>query len=128
MFLRNVCICLPHGVTTQKYSMYVFQQVYVEVELMFQPLNKPVPNCVSMHFRIIRKYDDNSPPSSAEVKEEYELYLLSPQAPPWRVVRPHYFYFTLENMTRISSYFIRYIRYICNTFLSDLEEDSYILY
>jgi hypothetical protein len=25
------------------------------------------------------------PPSSAEVKNEYELYILSPQAPPWRV-------------------------------------------
>jgi hypothetical protein len=27
----------------------------------------------------------HSPPSSAEVENEYELYLLSPQAPPWRV-------------------------------------------
>jgi hypothetical protein len=30
---------------------------------------------------------DHSPPSSAEVDYEYELYLLSPQAPSWRVVR-----------------------------------------
>jgi hypothetical protein len=28
---------------------------------------------------------DHSPPSSAKVVNEYELYLLSPQAPPWRV-------------------------------------------
>jgi hypothetical protein len=28
---------------------------------------------------------DHSPPSSAEVEIELELYLLSPQAPPWRV-------------------------------------------
>jgi hypothetical protein len=28
---------------------------------------------------------DHSPPSSAEVKNEQELYLLSPQTPPWRV-------------------------------------------
>jgi hypothetical protein len=28
---------------------------------------------------------DHSPPSVAEVENEYELYLLSPQAPPWRV-------------------------------------------
>jgi hypothetical protein len=28
---------------------------------------------------------DHSPPSSAEVENEYELNLLSPQAPPWRV-------------------------------------------
>jgi hypothetical protein len=28
---------------------------------------------------------DHSPPSSAEVKNELELYLLSPQAPPWYV-------------------------------------------
>jgi hypothetical protein len=29
--------------------------------------------------------DDHSPPSSAEVKNELDLYLLSPHAPPWRV-------------------------------------------
>jgi hypothetical protein len=29
---------------------------------------------------------DHSPPSSAEVENEKELYLLSPQAPSWRVV------------------------------------------
>jgi hypothetical protein len=29
---------------------------------------------------------DHSPPSSAEAECEYELYLLSPQAPSWRVV------------------------------------------
>jgi hypothetical protein len=29
---------------------------------------------------------DHSSPSSAEVKNEYELYLLSPQARSWRVV------------------------------------------
>jgi hypothetical protein len=28
---------------------------------------------------------DHSPPSSAEVGNEYELYFLSPRAPPWRV-------------------------------------------
>jgi hypothetical protein len=28
---------------------------------------------------------DHSPPSSTEVKNEYELYLLSPHLPPWRV-------------------------------------------
>jgi hypothetical protein len=33
---------------------------------------------------------ENSPPPSAEVKNE-ELYLLSPQAPPWRVVGQLYF-------------------------------------
>jgi hypothetical protein len=27
---------------------------------------------------------DHSPPSSAEVKYEWELYLLSPHVPPWR--------------------------------------------
>jgi hypothetical protein len=28
---------------------------------------------------------DHSPPSSAEAENECKLYLLSPQAPPWRV-------------------------------------------
>jgi hypothetical protein len=39
---------------------------------------------------------DHSPPSSAEVVNEQELYLLSPQAPPWRVEGLFYlFYFYL---------------------------------
>jgi hypothetical protein len=40
---------------------------------------------------------DHSPPSSAEVVNEYELYILSPQAPPWRVEGLIYIftYFTL---------------------------------
>jgi hypothetical protein len=39
---------------------------------------------------------DHSPPSSAEVKKEWELYLLSPcpQAPPWYVVVQLYFIFS----------------------------------
>jgi hypothetical protein len=36
---------------------------------------------------------DRSPPSSAEVVNEKELYLLSPQAPPWRVGGLIYFTF-----------------------------------
>jgi hypothetical protein len=44
---------------------------------------------------------DHSPPSSAEVKKELELYLLSPKAPPWRVMGPVYFtvpkYVTSDN-------------------------------
>jgi hypothetical protein len=35
---------------------------------------------------------DHSPPSSAEVKNEWELYLLSPQSPPWRVAGSLYLY------------------------------------
>jgi hypothetical protein len=34
---------------------------------------------------------DHSPPSSAEVMNELELYLLSPQAPPWHVAGLLYF-------------------------------------
>jgi hypothetical protein len=34
---------------------------------------------------------NHSPPSSAEVKYEQELYLLSPHAPPWRVAGQIYF-------------------------------------
>jgi hypothetical protein len=36
---------------------------------------------------------DHSPPSSAEVKYEQELYLLSPHAPPWRVAGQLCFFF-----------------------------------
>jgi hypothetical protein len=39
---------------------------------------------------------DHSSSSSAEVKNKEELYLLSPQAPPWRVVgQLRWTYFTL---------------------------------
>jgi hypothetical protein len=38
---------------------------------------------------------DHSPPSSAEVKNEWELYVLSPHLPPWRVAGQLYFFFTL---------------------------------
>jgi hypothetical protein len=41
---------------------------------------------------------DHSPPSSAEVVNEQELYLLSPQAPPWRVTRLLYFTFTFREV------------------------------
>jgi hypothetical protein len=34
---------------------------------------------------------DHSPPSSGDVKKEWELHLLSPQAPPWRVAGQIYF-------------------------------------
>jgi hypothetical protein len=43
---------------------------------------------------------DHSPPSSAEVVNEYELYFLSPQAPPWRVAGRLYF-FTFYSTTNI---------------------------
>jgi hypothetical protein len=35
---------------------------------------------------------EHSPPSSAEVKKEQELYLLSPKAPPWRGTGPLYLF------------------------------------
>jgi hypothetical protein len=38
---------------------------------------------------------DHSPPSSAEVKKEQELYLLSPHAPPWRVAGSLYLFIIL---------------------------------
>jgi hypothetical protein len=38
---------------------------------------------------------DHSPPSSAEVKNEQELYLLSPHVPPWRVAG-QFFYHVYE--------------------------------
>jgi hypothetical protein len=42
-----------------------------------------------------RRDADHSPPSSAEVKNEYELYLLSPHVPPWHVAGQLYFFFLL---------------------------------
>jgi hypothetical protein len=39
---------------------------------------------------------DHSLPSSAEVENEQELYLLSPQAPPWRVAGLLYLFLPLH--------------------------------
>jgi hypothetical protein len=39
---------------------------------------------------------DHSPPSSAEVKYQWELYLLSPHAPPWCVAGHLYLYLLLK--------------------------------
>jgi hypothetical protein len=41
---------------------------------------------------------DHSPPSSAEVKNEKKLYLLSPNMPPWRVAGQLYFFFLLYTL------------------------------
>jgi hypothetical protein len=40
---------------------------------------------------------DHSPPSSAEVKKEQELYLLSPKAPPWSVTGQLYIYYKAKH-------------------------------
>jgi hypothetical protein len=48
---------------------------------------------------------DHSPPSSAEVKYEQELYLLSPHVPPWRVAGQLYFFLHLTGIkTEETSY------------------------
>jgi hypothetical protein len=47
----------------------------------------PFPGCKSRPGRDA----DHSPPSNAEVMNEWELYLLPSQAPPWRVVGLLYF-------------------------------------
>jgi hypothetical protein len=52
-----------------------------------QPPVQWVPGVLSLGVKERPGRDaDHSPPSSAEVVNEQELYLLSPQAPPWRVV------------------------------------------
>jgi hypothetical protein len=43
---------------------------------------------------------DHSPPSSAEVNSEYELYLLSLQVPPWRIVGSLYLYLITKSNVR----------------------------
>jgi hypothetical protein len=61
---------------------------------------------------------DHSPPSSAEVKNEYELYLLSPNVPPWRVAGQLYFFFYVQmdnysdyHPTKISCRYISFFIY-----------------
>jgi hypothetical protein len=50
-----------------------------------------------------RRDADHSSPSSAEVENEYELYLLSPQTPPWRVAGQLYFFLNSTNGALIES-------------------------
>jgi hypothetical protein len=58
---------------------------------------------------------DHSPPSSAELVNEYELYILSSQGPPWRVEGR--LYFTLQrHITRLrtSTSLIQYFAVMVN--------------
>jgi hypothetical protein len=43
-----------------------------------------------------RRDADHSFPSSAEVKYEYDLYLLSPHVPPWHVAGQLYFFYLIS--------------------------------
>jgi hypothetical protein len=45
---------------------------------------------------------NHSPPTSAEVKNEQELYLLSPHAPPWRVAGSLYLYLSASIRIHLS--------------------------
>jgi hypothetical protein len=70
---------------------------------------------------------DHSPPSSAEVENEYELYLLSPQAFPLRVVGLLYFYQEIiKNVIHCGNTFRNYgvswhvrpiLKYLCRLWL-----------
>jgi hypothetical protein len=46
---------------------------------------------------------DHSPPSSAEVKNEQELYLLPPHVPPWHVAGLFYFFFLLSETFKVDA-------------------------
>jgi hypothetical protein len=48
-----------------------------------------------------RDADHSPPPSSAEVVNEYELYLLSPQVPPWRVEGLLYFTYFYDEVIKL---------------------------
>jgi hypothetical protein len=56
-------------------------------------------------------------PSSAEVKNEQKLYLLSPQAPPWRVAGLLYFYFSYFNVCLYLS-----LKLLSSTLINELNE------
>jgi hypothetical protein len=49
-----------------------------------QPPIQWVPGALSLRVKRLGRKADHSPPSSAEVKECVELYLRSPNTPPWR--------------------------------------------
>jgi hypothetical protein len=79
-FLSNHCIKTGYGAHPASYSKGAGDPF---------PGNKAQPG----------RDADHSPPSSAKVKNEWELYLLSPQAPPWHVVGQLYFTSVLEEHT-----------------------------
>jgi hypothetical protein len=49
------------------------------------------------------RHADHSRPSSAEVVNEHQLYLLSPQAPPWSVAGLLYFTFYVSTYKLLKS-------------------------
>jgi hypothetical protein len=61
---------------------------------------------------------DHSPPTSAEVKNEQELYLLSPHAPPWRVAGSLYHFYLFYHLVNKDNEFIYNIQFRpCNFIL-----------
>jgi hypothetical protein len=59
---------------------------------------------------------DHSPPSSAEVLNEWELYLLSPQATAWRVAGLLYlFYIEYVTYRSCTPHFMARVRVLCVT-------------
>jgi hypothetical protein len=66
---------------------------------------------------------DHSPLSSAEVKNELELYLLSPHAPPWRVSRITFYNFICMYV-HLHSYCIRTLVWMACYI--DVYTDTYI--
>jgi hypothetical protein len=50
---------------------------------------------------------DHSPPSNAEVKNEQELYLLFPHAPPWRVARSLYLLYESVNTIKLFEQYVQ---------------------
>jgi hypothetical protein len=60
---------------------------------------------------------DHSPPSSSEDENEYELYLLSPQAPSWRVAGHLYLFLTVRTEGEGCLKYPWYIKLNLKTFL-----------
>jgi hypothetical protein len=64
---------------------------------------------------------DHSPPSSTEVKNEWELYFLSPHVPPWRVAGQLYFFYFLQyNMYEVESRKVKAAMCYCSDLSSAL--------
>jgi len=60
---------------------------------------------------------DHSPPSSAEVMNELELYFLSPKAPPWRIVGLLYLHIHRPTYIQMYIYIAAYVRTHIQTYI-----------
>jgi hypothetical protein len=110
---RAIRVRSPAGAEDFSSSLYV--QIGSGAHAASCPLGTGVlsPGCKARPGRDA----DHSPPSSAEVMNELELYFLSPKAPPWRIVGLLYLHIHRPTYIQMYIYIAAYVRTHIQTYI-----------